>query len=258
MHSIISNQTIRYEKPILDLKVKIVYEDKDYLAVEKPPSWPCHSNSNYFHNSLTKILKDEYQYEDLKILHRIDRPTSGLVVFAFNKDALDLYTKCREKGEIKKKYVCRVIGDFPDDLFELSAPIAEKNSGVFYVADSGKESLTKFKKIFYDEPSNTSVVEASPVTGRTHQIRVHLSYLKFPIANDPIYGGEYYNGIEGFSDNVKELESFAEYTPEQMAEGRLVFFKLWLHSCEYAFDKYVFKADLPDWSERSFEVKRKF
>ena len=108
----ITHLTIRKENPIIFKKIEIVFEDDDYLVVDKPSSWPVHICGAYNFNTLQRILMDEYNYKDIKILHRLDKQTSGIVVFAKNVNAADFFRSKMHTDEVQKIYFARVKGDF--------------------------------------------------------------------------------------------------------------------------------------------------
>ncbi|CEG71210.1 hypothetical protein RMATCC62417_06979 [Rhizopus microsporus] len=93
-------------------------------------------------------------------------------------------------GKIRKEYVCRVDGEFPEGEITCDAPIKCISYRIFvnYVHDDGKPSVTKFERLSFND--KTSVVRCKPLIGRTHQIRVHLRYLGYPVSNDSLYGNK--------------------------------------------------------------------
>ena len=155
-----------------------------------------------------------------------------------------------------------------------------------------KYAETFFKKVFYDEKSNTSLVLAKPKTGRTHQIRIHLRYLGYPIANDPCYGGIIYNDLKELMEyNTKgkinpDLLKFQQFIPEEkeiivneeipseeneytntvhdsnknesISVSEMYCYKIWLHSWKYKFDKYEFTTKIPEWAEDNYKIDHKF
>ena len=104
--------TIRKENPIIYKKLDIVFEDENFLVIDKPSSWPIHVCGAYNFNTLQRILMDEYKYKDIKILHRLDKQTSGTVIFAKNKESADLFRNKLHTEDIQKIYFARVKGDF--------------------------------------------------------------------------------------------------------------------------------------------------
>jgi len=108
----ITHKVIRKENPIIDTSLEIVFNNEDFLVVNKPSSWPVHVCGGYQFNTLHRILMDEYEFEDLKVLHRLDKPTSGIVIMAKNKDSAEYFRKHLHSDSVQKTYLCRVKGKF--------------------------------------------------------------------------------------------------------------------------------------------------
>ena len=310
----ITHLTIRKENPIIFKKIEIVFEDDDYLVVDKPSSWPVHICGAYNFNTLQRILMDEYNYKDIKILHRLDKQTSGIVVFAKNVNAADFFRSKMHTDEVQKIYFARVKGDFNNlynnkDIIENGRIVCkkylkplDKSRGIHTNVDDKeveeflknknekkdnknenkdkdkennieddkekfepKYAETHFEFLFYDSKSNTSVVKCYPKTGRTHQIRLHLRSLGYPIANDPCYGGIIYNDLKEFEN--PELKAY-QYNSDNNNDNNnekdiysvseLYCYKIWLHAWSYKFDKYEFKTKEPDWSGKNYIIEHKF
>lgn len=183
----VSHSKHRHEIPVLGDPIKVVHEDEDYLVVDKPCSIPMHPCGKYRYNSLSIILAKEFRYTNLRTLYRLDRLTSGCVILGKNfKAALVLDKHIKERTAIKT-YLCRVGGEFPPGRQTVDQPIdcASRKIGLYWLQPTGKKSKTEFERLSYNGTS--SVVRCWPKTGRTHQIRLHLQYLGFPILNDPLY-----------------------------------------------------------------------
>ncbi|GAA5991419.1 hypothetical protein JCM10908_003305 [Rhodotorula pacifica] len=197
---LISNIMHRHEPPVAAGPIKILYDgrlpgnDGETLVVEKPGSMPVHPTGRYNFNTLLEILKYDY---DLPLVHtsnRLDRLTSGVMICALTVDAskkLGAWFGGRRnhEGGVKKEYVARCYGEFPPHEVVCEEPLLtiDRQIGVNVVHPEGRESKTIFTRLSYDARSHTSVVHCRPITGRSHQIRVHLQFLGHPIANDPIY-----------------------------------------------------------------------
>ena len=300
----LSHLTIRKENPIIYKKIDIVFEDNDFLVVDKPSSWPVHICGGYNFNTLQRILMDEYKYKDIKILHRLDKQTSGIVIFAKNINSAELFRSKLHTDNVQKIYFARVKGDF-NNIYKQKDFIANngriickkylkpldksrgihievddkevedflnnksnKNKGSKNIKDDGIEKFepkyaeTEFEFLFYDDKSNTSVIKCYPKTGRTHQIRIHLKCLGYPIANDPCYGGIIYNDMKELEN--PELKQY-QYNPEINEENKDIFsvselycYKIWLHAWSYKFDGYAFKTKEPDWAEKDYIIENKF
>lgn len=143
----ITHVTTRKENPIIDQKLNIVFEDDKYLVVDKPSSWPVHVCGGYQFNTLHRILLDEYGYSNIKVLHRLDKHTSGIIIFAKTKEAADGFRVCLHSDKVQKNYLCRVKGDFNPTINNKNIKISEEGyiNVVRYIV-----FLNKVKGIFTD------------------------------------------------------------------------------------------------------------
>ncbi|OQV12083.1 RNA pseudouridylate synthase domain-containing protein 2 [Hypsibius exemplaris] len=182
----------RHEMPVTAEPIKIIAETDDMLVVDKPASIPVHPCGRFRMNSVTFILAVEFGRTGLRIAHRLDRLTSGLLIFTKNIAASQGIHVQMEDRSVRKEYIARVAGEFPAEQIVCSEPIDCVNirAGVYQVRASGKHSVTSFDRLSFDPESNTSIVHCKPRTGRTHQIRVHLQHIGYPIVNDPFYGAK--------------------------------------------------------------------
>ncbi|GAA6000039.1 pseudouridine synthase family protein [Rhodotorula paludigena] len=210
---LISNVLHRHEPPVVAGPIKIIYDgrlpgnDGETLVVEKPGSMPVHPTGRYNFNTLLEILKYDY---DLPLVHtsnRLDRLTSGVMVCALTVEAskkLGAWFGGRRESPVSKEYVARCLGRFPDGQVVCEEPLLtiDRQIGVNVVHPEGRDSKTIFTRMSYDERSNTSVVHCRPITGRSHQIRVHLQFMGHPIANDPIYQNRAAWGDDGGKGGV--------------------------------------------------------
>uniref|UniRef100_A0A0N5AX05 Pseudouridine synthase n=1 Tax=Syphacia muris TaxID=451379 RepID=A0A0N5AX05_9BILA len=199
----------RHEHPILDLPIKIVEETKDLLVINKPPSMPVHACGRYKLNTVIGLLLTEYKRAGLRVLHRLDRTTSGLLLLAKNYETDLKFKKTLKDGEWKKEYVCKVDGVFPEGEVVCEQPLGSlvPAMGIQCIREDGKFAKTVFKKVWSD--GKTSIVRCFPETGRTHQIRVHLQYLGYPIVNDGYYNTYDWGAEKGkganYGKDVKQL-----------------------------------------------------
>ncbi|XP_059221889.1 pseudouridylate synthase RPUSD2 isoform X2 [Stomoxys calcitrans] len=201
-NDLLANVVHRHEVPVTCEPITIVHIDDDIVVVNKPASIPVHPCGRYRHNTVVFILAKEYNLKNLRTIHRLDRLTSGLLLFGRSpKKARQLEHQIRNR-QVQKEYVCRVEGNFPENPIECNEPIevVSYKIGVCKVSPNGKECKTSFQKLSYD--GKTSVVLCKPLTGRMHQIRVHLQYLGFPVANDPLYNHEVFGPLKGRGGDI--------------------------------------------------------
>ncbi|WP_019416014.1 RluA family pseudouridine synthase [Paenisporosarcina sp. TG20] len=178
-----------------NLNLEIVYEDEDVLVVNKPRGMVVHPAPGHASGTLVNGLM--YQVKDLSgingvlrpgIVHRIDKDTSGLLMVAKNDKAhVSLVDQLVHKT-VTRKYTALVHGHIPHDKGTIEAPIGRdaRDRQNMAVIDKGKHAVTHFRVI--ERFGNFTLVECRLETGRTHQIRVHMKYIGFPLAGDPKYG----------------------------------------------------------------------
>ncbi|KAI9485542.1 MAG: hypothetical protein EXX96DRAFT_545499 [Benjaminiella poitrasii] len=185
---LLSHTVHRHEPPITDQPIEIIHEDDRFFVINKPGNMQVHPGGRFRHNTVLHIMRKELNYNTLFPLNRLDIYTSGLMMICKSSTNASVFAQQMRSGRIEKEYLCRVTGKFPKERIVCEAPIKiiSYKVSLNYVHPEGRASKTIFERISFD--GNTSLVRCKPLTGRTHQIRVHLRYLGFPIANDPIYG----------------------------------------------------------------------
>lgn len=192
-----------YKEPEVPTNFSVVFEDDEFILIEKPAGVPVHHTGKIFYNTFTGIVRRALNSEELMPLHRLDRDTGGLMLFAKSRDTAKRFQKNLDLILLKKYYLAVVKGEFPE--FEhCKISLSEKeNSEIrsqMFPSSEGKSCSTIFrrKKISYEKigilNGPFSLVEAELETGRKHQIRAHLAALGFPILGDRIYSyaGKYY------------------------------------------------------------------
>jgi len=168
----------------------IIFEDEDLLAVNKPPGWNTHAPSPFAGEGIYDWLRHrEPRWASLAIIHRLDKETSGLMVFAKTPRANRSLTEQFTRRQVKKTYV--LLTDRPKPHRKLKAVSTLVRSGEKYLSRplhaGAMVAETRFQLISSRE--GLSTVEAEPLTGRTHQIRVHAAEHGFPVLGDTLYGG---------------------------------------------------------------------
>lgn len=155
--------------------------------------------------------------------NRLDRLTSGLMFLAKNSKGADKMSQQLRDRSVRKEYLARVLGEFPLGEVKIDKPLMTVDPKVALnrVNPEGKETVTIFNRISYD--GQTSIVRCKPLTGRTHQLRVHLQYLGHPIANDPIYSNVGIWGPElgrnGSGDDIEIASRLNEIGKSEVAES---------------------------------------
>lgn len=282
---LISHRCHRHEPSVSSREIKIVHEDENIIAIDKPSGIPVHPTGRYRYNTITKI----FQHEFGKVVHpcnRLDRLTSGLMFLGKNAKGADAFVQQIRDRTVRKEYIARVVGKFDIEEVEVDKPlrtISPKHGLNRVDFEEGKEAKTVFRRVSYDPESNTSIVKCFPYTGRTHQIRVHLQYIGHPIANDPIYsnaaiwGKNLGKNGEGKNEDIiskldrigKDKASSTWIHPQEDGEilsGDLCDIcnaelytdpgpndlDLWLHAYKYeAADKsWSYKTEYPEWTTR--------
>lgn len=171
-------------------RIKVIYEDDNIIAVYKESYMLIHPDGNTSETLLNAVFnylrqgnKEVFCYP----VHRIDFETKGLVIFAKNMITLAYLSKQMMQGEITKMYQCVVHGNTNQNEFVINKPIGkDRHSNRQVITKNGKESATYCKVL--KRIKNKTILEVKIVTGRKHQIRVHLSSVGLPIVGDKIYG----------------------------------------------------------------------
>ncbi|KAE9549584.1 hypothetical protein FO519_007205 [Halicephalobus sp. NKZ332] len=201
----------RHEHQILDVKIEIISETEDFLVVNKPASLPVHSCGQYRAHTVLGLLERENGINGLRVIHRLDRPTSGVLIFAKNYETDLEFKRSLLACDWKKEYLCRVRGEFPEEEVECSQRIGilSPSMGIQCVREDGKDARSKFKRLWTD--GKESLVSCKIATGRTHQIRVHLQWLGFPIVSDTVYNSDEWGPEKGKHGNYgKSFEQLRE------------------------------------------------
>jgi len=176
-----------------DIPLDIVYEDEYLLVVNKPSGMVVHPALGHYSGTLVNALMyhTNLSNNDIRpgIVHRIDKDTSGLLLVAKNDDVHLFLSEELSKRKVNRKYIALVNGVIMNDTGTIDAPIGRDlfDRKKMSVTDiNSKEAVTHFKVL--ERFKDATLIECTLETGRTHQIRVHMNYIGFPIVNDPVYG----------------------------------------------------------------------
>ncbi|KAJ9105442.1 hypothetical protein QFC21_001813 [Naganishia friedmannii] len=175
---------IEHEPPVTISPILLLHRDdqKQFIVISKPGSVPVHATGRYFKHTVLEMLKSDLGITAYSV-NRLDRLTSGLMILALTGKASTGLAEEFIKGHVKKEYLARVNGKFPEEeiVVDQSLLTIDRQMGVVICTPDGKDAKTIFKRLHYDAKRNQSVVHS-------HQIRVHLQYIGHPIVNDPLYG----------------------------------------------------------------------
>ena len=207
-----------------NIDINIVYEDNDIIVVNKQNGMVVHPavgnpsgtlvNALMYHsNSLSKV-NGEFRPG---IVHRIDAYTTGLLVVAKNDYSHEFLAKQLEEKTTHRKYIALVWGVIPNDTGTIDAPIGRDSKDrkkMAVTSTNSKHAITHFKVI--QRYKETTLIELMLETGRTHQIRVHMNYIGYPVVNDPVYGKRKIIDESGQCLHAKELGFIHPTTKEYM------------------------------------------
>lgn len=247
----------RVEPDVPDADIPVLYADENLVVVAKPAGVPVHHAGRFRRNTLVEILRAEHpelQLEaasrrgGLHVVHRLDRHVSGTLLLPRNARAASVLNSAIRANALRKVYLARVAGRLAGGEAAaprlVDAPIRVVSSDGETVADlhaDGKPAATRVRSLGYDAPSDTSLALCEPVTGRMHQVRLHLHHLGHPIANDTLYA-------------PSSRRSTTVHAPDARTEanGQSVADHVWLHAWSYSCDvdglAFSACAPPPDWT----------
>ncbi|MBQ9161656.1 MAG: RluA family pseudouridine synthase [Clostridia bacterium] len=183
-----------------DMPLSVLYEDEYVTVLNKPPYMPTHPSHGHITDTLANALAFRYASEDIPFvfrpLGRLDRNTSGVVIAAKTRTASGFLGGALMRGEVKKRYIALVHGGLCDDgeIHSIEVPIKRAADSIIIRTacsmeeDGAEYALTNYRVLLSD--GSYSLLLCEPRTGRTHQLRVHLSHIGHPIVGDDIYGGD--------------------------------------------------------------------
>lgn len=243
------------------IELDILYEDENLVVVNKPSGLlvtPDRWNTDIptLQDMLREYLhrKADVLHPNIRVIHRLDKDTSGAIVLAKNIQAQSYVSRQFEKGETSKTYHAIVKGVIGQEEGVINFPLMEatKPPGTMVIDDRGKQSITVYKVL--ERFSGFCLVEASPLTGRTHQVRAHFAALGFPLAIDPLYG----------SPDPIFLSQFKKNYKHKSKDEKPVIARLPLHALRLSFKEptegktLVIEAPLPKDFTRMLKYLRKY
>lgn len=175
-----------------NMDLDIVFEDDVLLIVNKPANMPIHPSMDHFVDSLSNGVRFYFDTLGLKKkirpVNRLDKDTSGLVIFAKNEYIQECLVRQMKTNEFKKEYIALCTGRFEKKSGVINAPIARKANSIIErcISENGETAITHYEVL--KEFIDYSVVKCILGTGRTHQIRLHMSHIGHPILSDTLYG----------------------------------------------------------------------
>ena len=188
---LITYERSRADEPLVEANFDVLFEDNNIIVVQKGGNLPVSISGRYYQNTLIEILKQKSAQNELYPVHRLDKETSGLIVFAKNLLAAEQLGKLIAAQDHQKTYHAVLNGVMPQAKITVREPLM-KNKGqseihIRQVCDkSGKPAKTIFRLIATE--GNLTFAEITTVSGRTHQIRCHAEFIKLPVLGDKLYG----------------------------------------------------------------------
>ena len=193
----------RLEVTSEDIPLKIIYEDEDILVIDKPQGMVVHPSNGHWEHTLVNAIM--HHCNDLSsingvirpgIVHRIDKDTSGLICVAKNDVAHNFLAEQLKNHTMNRTYVALLRGVIKENHGQIDMPIGRDphdRQKMAVVRENSKPAITNFDVL--KRYQDNTLVECRLVTGRTHQIRVHFSYIGHPVEGDPLYGGRSYKKL---------------------------------------------------------------
>ncbi len=183
------------ERTLNDVTRNILYEDKRLLIINKPSGLAVHGGSGVNYGLIEAVRALKPEYNDIELVHRLDRDTSGCIVLAKRRSALRILHELLRENGVDKRYLALVRGDWPGGERIVDAPlyknVLQSGERMVTVNDAGKPSRSHLLPLVSTELA--SLLEIKLETGRTHQARVHCAHTGYPIAGDDKYGDEVFN-----------------------------------------------------------------
>ena len=220
--------------------LEIIAENDHFIVINKPPGLLSIPDREGKEISLKEILQQKY--EQIFTVHRLDRETSGIIVFAKDPETHKYLSQAFEERTVEKYYQGIVVGTLPEKQKTIDAPIAENTvkRGVMIIHQRGKPAVTDYEVL--EDFGKFSFLQFRIHTGRTHQIRVHMQYVGHPLVCDEVYGDGNPVKISSFKRNYKLSKNEEEEKP--------ILARIGLHAYRLRFtdaegNEYNLQAEMP-------------
>ncbi|MBQ7411331.1 MAG: RluA family pseudouridine synthase [Clostridia bacterium] len=206
-----------------NIPIKIIYEDENFTIVNKDANMPTHQSLKHYTDTLANALAYRYRERPyvFRAINRLDKDTSGVVVTANNRFFADVLSRKLKSGGFHKKYIAIVSGRIDIDG-KIDAPIKREKESIItrIVSPDGDAATTEYKPLLACD--DISVLLVTPITGRTHQIRVHMASIGHPIIGDDLYGSssEYIDrqALHAYTLKIDGIGEFKAPIPDDMME----------------------------------------
>ncbi len=247
-----------YVEPTVSSDIGLIYEDEALVVINKPAPLPVHASGRYHRNTLEYILAQAYRPEKLRLAHRLDANTTGLVVLARKYSAARQLQPQFASGAVRKKYLLKVHGTPVSEQFECCEPVSAEPGwqGSRELSATGREATTQFR-VLERCADGYWLLEAQPYSGRTHQIRLHAWRQGVPIVGDRLYRpsavpGDVPSGVLGETEPISDEQFTSELEGEESGSWECAE-PMCLHALELEFEhpftgeRLTFRAPAPAW-----------
>jgi 23S rRNA pseudouridine1911/1915/1917 synthase len=182
-----------FTEPDAPRDLPLLHSDELLWVIDKPAGLPVHPSASYHRNTVTFILREQYGMKSPRITHRLDKETSGVLLCARDIDTERKLKNAFETRRVQKTYLAIVRGEMEADDGEIDMPMGRPEEGLHLLMEvrpegEGMPARTEYRVL--ERRAGHSMVELRPLTGRQHQLRVHLSAIGYPIVGDKLYGPE--------------------------------------------------------------------
>ena len=226
-----------------EMDIDILFEDENMTVVNKAPNVPTHQSINHYTDTLANALA--YRYKErayvFRAITRLDKDTSGVVITANNRYFAELLSSKLREGLFNKEYIAIVKGRLEGNGV-INAPIKRAQDSIVnrIVSDDGEYAVTEYEALYSSD--ELSVLKVHPITGRTHQIRVHMSHLGHPLLGDEVYGSN-------------KIPFEKQHAP--LLDGQMLHAKRLTLTHPVTGERMTFECELPDNFKKLIEILRK-